>query len=161
MGVPAGADIEQRAAVRHAAVDEGEQYLVALRGEDEGDLALFAPCDDQLARGINRHDTAFHAVLGAETFRALSWRIGERVIAPSKFEGGAFGEVHHAGGEPFAAQVRVGDPVPAPLDRARQQALDLQRGRLDQRAIGVELRQVGHAIFLSAWEIAGQVLFRA
>ena len=48
------------------------------------------------------------------------------------------------GRQPLAPQIAVGEIGPDPLDRARQHALDRQRGRLAQRAIGVDFRAVVH-----------------
>src|SRR5258708_4676138 len=56
--VPAGADAQQDGAVGHAAMDQGEQHVVATWLQFERDAAGVAPGDRELARRIELGDAA-------------------------------------------------------------------------------------------------------
>ena len=98
---------------------------------------LLVPGEGELAGRIELDDPALHSVLLAEAGRPLAGRIGQLVVAPDEFERRADLHLHLARRQPVAAQVAVGEIGPDALDRAGQKALDLQRGRLDQRAVVV------------------------
>src|SRR5204863_3421840 len=110
----------------------------------ERDSAGAPPGDGELAGRIEFGDAGLHPVLLWMAGRPLAGRIGEFVVAPHEFEGGADLHLHLAGREPLAAQVALGEIGPDTLDRARQTALDLQRGRPSQRAVGVRAFAILH-----------------
>src|SRR5437660_726240 len=105
--VPAGADVEHGAAVGQAAMDQGEQHLVALGLELEGDATALSPGDGELARRIELGDPTLHAVLCGEAGWPLAGRVGQLVVAPHQLEGRADLHLHLARRQPFAAQVAV------------------------------------------------------
>ena len=148
--VPAGGVLQQGGAVGQAAMDHGEQHLVALRVQLEGDVAAVLPGDGELARRIEFGDPALHAVFLGEAGRALGRRVGELVVAPDQLEGRADLHLHLARRQPLAAQIALREIRPDALDRAGQQALDLQRGGLGQHAVlgqlavGATGRELGH-----------------
>ena len=136
VGVPAGADAEHRAAVGQAAVDQGQQHLVALRSELDRDVAAVLPGEAELMRRVELGDAALHPVLDGKPRRPLAGRIGQLVVAPDEFERRADFHLHPARRQPLAAQIALREIGPDALDRAGQKALDLERGGLGQHAIG-------------------------
>ena len=151
MHVPAGADLEHGCAVGQAAMDHGEQHLArpsararrrrrrclpqvmaSLRGGSSSVIRLCIRCSSEKPGGRS------------------PGRVGELVVAPDELEGRADLHLHLARRQPLAAQVALREIGPDALDRAGQKALDLQRGRLDQRAIGVERSRV-RSLVVSFW----------
>ena len=128
VGVPAGADAEQRRAVGQAAVGEGEQHLGPCGSSSIVTSALPFQVKARRRGGSSSvmRDSASGA-RSAEAVRALARRVGELVVAPDELEGRADRQRHLARGQPAAAQVALGEVGPDPLDRAGQQALDAQR----------------------------------
>ena len=123
MHMPAGAGVEQDAAIGKPAMDESEKHPVAARLQLEYDAARASPGDGEAARRIELGDRRLHAVLGAESGRPATRRIGQFVIAPGEGEGRADSHFHVAGRQPFPAQVAFGEIGPDPLDRPWQEAL--------------------------------------
>src|SRR3954452_5587430 len=136
--VPARADAQHGRAVRQTAMDQDEQYVLALFGQLERDLAGLAERVGELVRRLDRENPAFDAMLLAEAFRAFAGRIGQLVVAPGEFEGRADLQLHLARREPAAAQLALGEIAPGAIDGSGQQAFELQGGRFDQRAVAVE-----------------------
>src|SRR3984885_2611546 len=130
MHVPASRYPKQGGAIGQAAMDYGEQYLVALRLQLKGNVAAARPGESQLAGRIEFSDPASHPALVAEAGRPLAGRIGQFVITPDEFERRINLQLHFACRQPFAAQFTLREISPYPLDGAGQQALDLQRGRI-------------------------------
>src|SRR5688572_4852467 len=58
--VPASADVEQRCAVRRAAMHDGEHHVLTSRLKFEGNGALLTPGDGELARRVERGDARLH-----------------------------------------------------------------------------------------------------
>ena len=102
------------------------------------DLASSIPGEGELSRRIELEYPALQAVLLAEAGRLFARRVRQLAVAPDELERRADLHLHCARGEPLAAQVALGEVGPDALDRPGQQALDLHRGGLGQRAVGVE-----------------------
>src|SRR5262249_58547571 len=113
---PAGGDHQHGASVGQATMDERELHQVAARLELEGDVAALSRGDDKPPWWIELGDPALHAVLRAETGRALAGWLGELVVAPHQLEGRADRHLHLARGQPLAAQVALGEIGPDALD---------------------------------------------
>ena len=105
--MPAGADLQQGGAVGQAAMDHGEQHLVALRLQLEGNVAAALPGEGELAGRIELGDPALHPVLLGEAGRPLAGRVGELVVAPDELEGRADLHLHLARRQPLAAQLAL------------------------------------------------------
>ena len=105
-------------------MDEGEQGLLAARLEPPFDL-LLAPEMDEAAGRIGLEDLAvsFQPFILAESLGHLLGMVGELGIAEDEGELAARAQIHVAAGEPGAAQLRLGEIVPDPLGRRRQQPL--------------------------------------
>src|SRR5262245_1503110 len=150
--VPAGSDPERSCAVGEATMDDGEQHLAALGRQLEGYVAAAMPGDGELAGRIELRDATLHTMLVTEARRPLTGRVGELVVPPDQFEGRAHLHLHLARRKPLATQLAVGEIRPDALDWARKKTLNLQRGRLDQRTIGVRrselLGHLSHLLFL-------------
>src|SRR4051812_12856974 len=87
--VPARGKVEQSGAIRHAAVNEGEQHVTSLRCQLERNATVDTPGDCQLVRRVEFGDPTLHAALSGGTARALAGRIRELVVAPYEFNGRA------------------------------------------------------------------------
>src|SRR5215510_1277125 len=125
---------------------DGKQHLVTLWFQLEADVATALPGEGELAGRIDLGDPALHSVLVAEALRSLARRIGQLIVAPEELERRADLQFHLAGGEPLATQFALRQIRPDALDGARQYALNLQRGRLDQSAIRIGRRALAHCL---------------
>ena len=116
-----------------------------LRLQLEGDVAAALPGEGQLVRRVDLGDAAFHALLFGE-IRLAAWSRGSdsSSLRQTNSNGApAFISMSPAASH-LPAHVAVGEIGPDALDRAGQQALDRQGGRLAQRAIGVDHGKVVH-----------------
>src|ERR1700730_11424601 len=104
-------------------MDYGEQHLVALWLQLEGNVAAAAPGDGELAGRIELGDTALHPVLVGEAGRPLAGWVGQLAVAPDELDGRADPHLHLARRQPLTAQVALGEIGPDALDGPGQKAL--------------------------------------
>src|SRR5271169_4556068 len=125
-------------------MNHGEQHKVARRLELKRDAAGAAPRDGELTGRIELGDSALQPVLLAKSVRSLAGRIAKLAVAPDEFERRADLHLHLTRRQPLAAQVALGEIGPDALDGPGQNALDLERGRFGQRAIGARACDLVH-----------------
>src|ERR1700729_1541327 len=76
MRVPAGADADHHATGGQAAVDHGQQHLLAPRFERKSYVAVvLSPGEGEFARRIDLDDPALHPMLLAKALRPLARRV--------------------------------------------------------------------------------------
>src|SRR4029453_13056021 len=115
--VPAAADLQQGRAIWQAAMDHGEQHVIAFWIQLEGDVAAALPGDGELAGRIELCNAALHPLLFGEAGRPLAGWIVELVVAPDEFDGRADLHLHLARRQPLTAQFALREIGPDALDR--------------------------------------------
>src|SRR4051794_31930460 len=142
--MPAGADLEQSRAIGQTAMNKGEQHVVTLWLQLEGDVATVLPSDGKLARRIEFGDPALHAILFGEVGWPSAWRIVEFTVTPDQLERCAERQAHGPRRQPLAPQFAVDEIGPDAVDRTGQKPLDLQRGGFNQGPVRILLRPCIH-----------------
>src|SRR5581483_9888966 len=139
--------------LRHAAVRDDEEDVLALRRELVGHLgvaaavALLAPVPGvrEEAVGLEAREGAFEGALAAPLVALGDFAAGELRVVELQADLAAEAQVELARGEPARALVRLGDVAPDALDGAGQQALEPHGAGLD----GGD--GTGHFFLLGGW----------
>src|SRR5690348_14362563 len=102
--MPAGSDPKQSRTVGQAAMNHGEQHLVTLWLQFEGNVAAAFPRDGELAGWGELGDPALHPALASEAGRPRAGRVGQFIVTPDELERGTDLHLHIARRQPLAAQ---------------------------------------------------------
>ena len=112
----AGGEHDDDFAIGQAAMDHGEQHVIALALQFIGKVAAAVPGDGTLAKRLELSDPALHALLLRKAGGTLARRIAQRIVSVDEFERRADFQFHRAGCEPLATQIAQGEISPDARD---------------------------------------------